>query len=75
MGILYSAVVGIKQDELHQKISTTQLEIKHRLKEYLTRETHLTLWKIYVIDMPLVITSFGTLLTYGMLLGTVGKTS
>ncbi|GFY39033.1 uncharacterized protein TNIN_103401 [Trichonephila inaurata madagascariensis] len=57
------------------RISTPHLEIRRRLKEYLTRETRLTLWKIYVMDMPFVITSFGALLTYGMLLGTLGKTS
>ncbi|GFU90750.1 hypothetical protein TNCV_3781851 [Trichonephila clavipes] len=57
------------------RISAPHLEIRRRLKEYLTREIHLTLWKIYVMDMPLVITSFGALLTYGMLLGTLGKTS
>ncbi|GFV64087.1 uncharacterized protein TNCV_2461141 [Trichonephila clavipes] len=57
------------------RISTLHLEIKRHLKEYLTQENHLTLWKIYVMDLSLVITSFGTLLTYGMLLGTLGKTS
>ncbi|GFY58273.1 uncharacterized protein TNIN_142871 [Trichonephila inaurata madagascariensis] len=56
------------------RISTPHQEIRRRLKEYLTQENHLTLWKIYVMDMHLVITSFGTLLTYGMLLGTLGKT-
>ncbi|GFQ81378.1 uncharacterized protein TNCT_118821 [Trichonephila clavata] len=57
------------------RIPTAHQEIRRRLKEYLNRETRLTLWKIYVMDTPLVITSFGALLTYGMLLGTLGKTS
>ncbi|GFR25257.1 hypothetical protein TNCT_67981 [Trichonephila clavata] len=57
------------------RISTAHQEIRRRLKEYLTRETRLTLWNIYLMDFPLVITSFGALFTYGMLLATLGKTS
>ncbi|GFY58269.1 uncharacterized protein TNIN_142831 [Trichonephila inaurata madagascariensis] len=33
----------------------------------------LTLWKIYTVDKALIISTLGTLLTYGMLLGTLGK--
>ncbi|GFY52836.1 uncharacterized protein TNIN_412701 [Trichonephila inaurata madagascariensis] len=44
-----------------------------KFKEVCTRKSNLTLWKIYVLDRPLLITSFGTLLTYGFLIGTVGE--
>ncbi|GFS94965.1 uncharacterized protein NPIL_59901 [Nephila pilipes] len=45
------------------------------LKSYL-RKTHrkafpLTLWNIYVIDESLLISAFGTLLTYGFLVGNI----
>ncbi|GBN21375.1 hypothetical protein AVEN_219696-1 [Araneus ventricosus] len=33
----------------------------------------LTLWKMYVVDRSLAITCLGSLLTYGILLGTLGK--
>ncbi|GFR12003.1 hypothetical protein TNCT_147191 [Trichonephila clavata] len=35
------------------RISTPHLVVKRRLKEYLALENRLTLWKIYVMDMPL----------------------
>ncbi|GFS49930.1 uncharacterized protein TNIN_63591 [Trichonephila inaurata madagascariensis] len=44
-----------------------------KFKEVSTKESDLTLWKIYVLDRSLLITSFGTLLSYGILLGTLGK--
>ncbi|GFQ95777.1 uncharacterized protein TNCT_205281 [Trichonephila clavata] len=42
-------------------------------KKTLLQENGLTLWKIYVMDRSLVICTFGTLLTYGIMLGTLGK--
>ncbi|GFS41912.1 uncharacterized protein TNIN_68911 [Trichonephila inaurata madagascariensis] len=48
---------------------------KTKLQEVLTKENNLTLWKIYVVDRSLLITSFGTLLTYGILIGTLGEES
>ncbi|GIY78239.1 uncharacterized protein CEXT_215051 [Caerostris extrusa] len=36
-------------------------------------ETNLTSWKIYIFDRSLLITSFGCLLSYGILLGTLGR--
>ncbi|GFQ84453.1 uncharacterized protein TNCT_228171 [Trichonephila clavata] len=48
---------------------------KTKLKEVCTKESDLTLWKIYVVDRSLLITSFGTLLTYGILIGTLGEES
>ncbi|GFY67264.1 uncharacterized protein TNIN_439331 [Trichonephila inaurata madagascariensis] len=43
------------------------------IKKTLLQEDGLTLWKIYVMDRSLVIGTFGTLLTYGILLGSLGK--
>ncbi|GFT28953.1 uncharacterized protein NPIL_233291 [Nephila pilipes] len=42
-------------------------------KKTLIQENGLTLWKIYVMDRSLVVGIFGTLLTYGILLGTLEK--
>ncbi|GFQ95778.1 hypothetical protein TNCT_205291 [Trichonephila clavata] len=42
-------------------------------KKTLLQENGLTLWKIYVMDRSLVIGTFGTFLTYGILLGSLGK--
>ncbi|GFY58270.1 uncharacterized protein TNIN_142841 [Trichonephila inaurata madagascariensis] len=46
---------------------------KFKLKKYLNQDNSLTLWKVYVMDWSLIITSIGTLLTYGILIGTLGK--
>ncbi|GFY66998.1 uncharacterized protein TNIN_291981 [Trichonephila inaurata madagascariensis] len=46
-----------------------------KLKKDLNRDNSLTLWKVYVMDRSLVITSIGTLLTYGILIGTLGKST
>ncbi|GBN66103.1 hypothetical protein AVEN_204400-1 [Araneus ventricosus] len=43
------------------------------LRQRLKPSVHMTLWKIYKIDKSLLINSLGTLLTYGMLLGTLGS--
>ncbi|GFQ85913.1 uncharacterized protein TNCT_499891 [Trichonephila clavata] len=39
------------------------------------RKVHLTLWNTYVIDRSLIWSAFGTLLTYGILIGTLGIVS
>ncbi|GFS75167.1 uncharacterized protein TNCV_718901 [Trichonephila clavipes] len=44
-----------------------------RFKKVLNHEDSLTLWKVYAMDRSLVFTSIGTLLTYGILIGTLGK--
>ncbi|GBM45921.1 hypothetical protein AVEN_206463-1 [Araneus ventricosus] len=36
-------------------------------------QNSLTLWRIYILDRSLIIASFGTLLTFGILLATLGK--
>ncbi|GFQ84452.1 uncharacterized protein TNCT_228161 [Trichonephila clavata] len=46
---------------------------KFNFKKDLNQENSLTLWKVYVMDRSLIITSIGTLLTYGILIGTLGK--
>ncbi|GFQ84455.1 uncharacterized protein TNCT_228181 [Trichonephila clavata] len=53
--------------------STQDLKKIFKFKKELNQENSLTLWKVYVMDRSLVITSIGTLLTYGILLGTLGK--
>ncbi|GFS64557.1 uncharacterized protein TNIN_264011 [Trichonephila inaurata madagascariensis] len=42
-------------------------------KKTLLQDNCLTLWKIYVMNRSLVICTFGTLLSYGIMLGTLGK--
>ncbi|GFR24805.1 uncharacterized protein TNCT_271101 [Trichonephila clavata] len=42
-------------------------------KKTLLQNNVLTLWKIYVMDRSLLICIFGTLLTYGMMLGSLGQ--
>ncbi|GFR03776.1 uncharacterized protein TNCT_428791 [Trichonephila clavata] len=37
------------------------------------RDVSLTLWKIYKIDQSLILSALGTLMTYGMLLATMGN--
>ncbi|GFX45652.1 uncharacterized protein TNCV_176451 [Trichonephila clavipes] len=46
---------------------------KFKFKMDLNQGNSLTLWKVYVMDRSLIITSTGTLLTYGILIGTFGK--
>ncbi|GFS58265.1 uncharacterized protein NPIL_662111 [Nephila pilipes] len=52
---------------------TQDLKKKYKFKKDLNQGNCLTLWNIYVMDRSLVITSVGTLLTYGILIGTLGK--
>ncbi|GIY21706.1 uncharacterized protein CEXT_121601 [Caerostris extrusa] len=51
------------------------LETRKKIKyeKNIALESNLTFWKIYVFDKSLLITSFGCLLTYGILLGTLGR--
>ncbi|GIX70962.1 uncharacterized protein CDAR_505091 [Caerostris darwini] len=50
-----------------------EIRRKIKCKSNIVLENNLTLWKIYVFDRSLIITSFGCLLTYGILLATLGK--
>ncbi|GFR24803.1 uncharacterized protein TNCT_271091 [Trichonephila clavata] len=54
---------------------TRHSEIKFKLKQNVLQDNYLTLWNIYVINRSLIITSFGTLLTYGFLMGSLRKDS
>ncbi|GFS48581.1 uncharacterized protein NPIL_508881 [Nephila pilipes] len=60
---------------LSYRITGRHQGIKRHLKEYLSQEHRLTLWNIYIIDMSLMFASFGTLLTYGILLGSLKNSS
>ncbi|GFR11989.1 uncharacterized protein TNCT_695811 [Trichonephila clavata] len=44
-----------------------------KFEEVLVKENNLTLWNIYVLDSSLLISSFGTLLTFGILIGSLGE--
>ncbi|GFY49363.1 uncharacterized protein TNIN_160431 [Trichonephila inaurata madagascariensis] len=48
-------------------------ELKMMMRRKFKRKISLTLWKIYVIDKRLLISAFGNLVTYGILLGTLGS--
>ncbi|GBO45078.1 hypothetical protein AVEN_212289-1 [Araneus ventricosus] len=47
--------------------------LKKTVRQRYLKKVALSLWKIYIIDKPLIFTALGTLLTYGVLLGTLGK--
>ncbi|GFY67262.1 uncharacterized protein TNIN_439311 [Trichonephila inaurata madagascariensis] len=75
-------VSASRTNEMAKKVQNTLQCLKYRfsrdlretkLQEVCTKESNLTLWKIYVVDRSLLITSFGTLLTYGILIGTLGE--
>ncbi|GFT30225.1 uncharacterized protein TNCV_3466821 [Trichonephila clavipes] len=55
------------------RIPTAKREIKCNLKDDLTQPNSLTLWKIYVMDRSLIISSYASLLTFGILLGALGS--
>ncbi|GBM03242.1 hypothetical protein AVEN_142535-1 [Araneus ventricosus] len=42
------------------------------LKKFKQQQPCLTLWKVYRIDKPLLVSTLGTLVTYGFLVGTLG---
>ncbi|GFU94370.1 uncharacterized protein TNCV_1731671 [Trichonephila clavipes] len=56
---------------LKYKIPPDMRETK--FKEVHVKDNNLTLWNIYVMDSSLLIASFGTLLTFGILIGTLGE--
>ncbi|KAF8788871.1 hypothetical protein HNY73_006865 [Argiope bruennichi] len=75
---------AIMTNELANEVGSTIVELVNKFRETddqtskqeaeLNEEDYtLSLWKIYVMDRRLVVTSIGTLLTYGILLGTLGK--
>ncbi|GBM28351.1 hypothetical protein AVEN_229535-1 [Araneus ventricosus] len=50
-------------------------DLKLEFKKEFRHQKYLSVWNIYLFDRSLVITSIGTLVTYGILIGTVGKGS
>ncbi|GFY73206.1 uncharacterized protein TNIN_68961 [Trichonephila inaurata madagascariensis] len=49
-------------------------ELEVIIRSECMRDVSLTLWKIYEIDRSLILSALGTLITYGMLLVTMGST-
>ncbi|GIX68588.1 uncharacterized protein CEXT_296271, partial [Caerostris extrusa] len=47
--------------------------INMHVRRKFTHKTALTLWKIYRIDKSLLISAVGSLISYGILLGTLGS--
>ncbi|GBM01919.1 hypothetical protein AVEN_269532-1 [Araneus ventricosus] len=54
-------------------IPKNDIDLKLEFEKVFRKQKYLTVWNIYFFDRSLVITGFGTLLTYGILIGTVGK--
>ncbi|KAF8797097.1 hypothetical protein HNY73_001401 [Argiope bruennichi] len=49
------------------------LELKIQIRKNFKREIALTLWKMYTIDRSLLFSALGTLVTYGILIATLGN--
>ncbi|GIY90281.1 uncharacterized protein CDAR_416731 [Caerostris darwini] len=58
---------------LPYRVPTLRKEMEFSIKGDLIEDNSLTLWKFYVLSRSLLLSSLGTLLTYGILLGTLGK--
>ncbi|GFS60292.1 uncharacterized protein TNIN_419771 [Trichonephila inaurata madagascariensis] len=65
-------ISGTLTNESANKVRSAVGKKDLKLKRDIAEE-NLTLWKIYTMDRSLVITSLATLLTYGILVGTLGK--
>ncbi|KAG8176574.1 hypothetical protein JTE90_024237 [Oedothorax gibbosus] len=65
------AKVGIFS--LPGKIPSKYEELKILMCRKFKRDSVLTLWNIYVLDRSLLLSSFGSLITYGILIGTLLK--
>ncbi|GIY51102.1 uncharacterized protein CDAR_498341 [Caerostris darwini] len=48
-------------------------ELKVTLRKHFKREVVLTLWKMYTIERSILISALGTLVTYGILIATLGN--
>ncbi|GBM00157.1 hypothetical protein AVEN_176399-1 [Araneus ventricosus] len=55
------------------RIPRNEEDLKCEFKKDLKQEKYLTLWKIYPLSRSLIIASLGTVVTYGILIGTLGK--
>ncbi|GFT23569.1 uncharacterized protein NPIL_536471 [Nephila pilipes] len=60
---------------LPYKFPSLHEEIKFLLKKNIIQDNRLTLWNMYVLDRSLIVTSLGSLLSYGVLIGTLGTES
>ncbi|GBM00134.1 hypothetical protein AVEN_176381-1 [Araneus ventricosus] len=58
---------------LSHRIPQQDKDLEFEFKKYFNKGSCLTLWKIYTLDRSLIITSLGTLLTYGILIGNLGS--
>ncbi|KAG8180043.1 hypothetical protein JTE90_012886 [Oedothorax gibbosus] len=58
---------------LPAKFPANRREIKENIRDCCRRKVSLTLWNAYVIDRALLISSFGSLITYGILVATLGS--
>ncbi|GBO13714.1 hypothetical protein AVEN_217466-1 [Araneus ventricosus] len=77
MLMISASVVNEKSKELARcllhRIPGCDKVLKSEFKKDLKEENYLTVWKIYTFDRSLILASFGTLFTYGILIGTLGK--
>lgn len=58
---------------LPAKFPANRREIKENIRDCCRRKVSLTLWNAYVIDRTLMISLFGSLITYGILVATLGS--
>ncbi|GBO00955.1 hypothetical protein AVEN_266428-1 [Araneus ventricosus] len=58
---------------LPYEMPNSDKELKFGIQKCLFQWKFLSLWNIYVLDRSLIFTAIGTLFTYGILLGSLGK--
>ncbi|GBO40163.1 hypothetical protein AVEN_73136-1 [Araneus ventricosus] len=64
---------ALTMKSLSCRIPESETDLRFKLRRISGEHKSLSVWKIYVLDRSLVVTSVGTLVTYGMLIGTIGK--
>ncbi|GBM51422.1 hypothetical protein AVEN_205119-1 [Araneus ventricosus] len=64
---------NIVVQRLPYRIPTHRNDLETKIRKDFSEKIHLTFWKISVFDRSFVFTCFGTLLTYGILIATLGK--
>ncbi|GFQ80651.1 uncharacterized protein TNCT_728531 [Trichonephila clavata] len=70
-----SALLDAKEAiySLPGKVPQHYYDLEVLIRSDCMRDVSLTLWKIYKIDQSLILSALGTLMTYGMLLATMGN--
>ncbi|GBM01923.1 hypothetical protein AVEN_269536-1 [Araneus ventricosus] len=63
---------SVAQYLLH-RIPRKEKDLRFEFETDFKQKKCLTLWKMYDLNRSLIITSLGSLLTYGILIGTLGK--